>query len=201
MGESTADTETKKVSEYTRVVYDPIDTRHYGAIHTPIYQNSLFAFENYDQFDQAFQDLQAIPVYSRGHNPTVRYLEHKIADLEEAEEAKCFSSGMAAITAAILSTVSQGDHIICVNQVYGPTREFLGGYLQKFGIETTFVDGSRIEAWEEAVRPNTRMFYLESPTTQLFQLQDIRACTTLAKSIGALTIIDNTWATPVFQKP
>ncbi|GGD50006.1 trans-sulfuration enzyme family protein [Paenibacillus nasutitermitis] len=201
MGESTADKKEKKASEYTRVVYDPIDTRHYGAIHTPIYQNSLFAFENYDQFDKAFQDLSAIPVYSRGNNPTVRYLEQKIADLEEAEDAKCFSSGMAAITAAIMSTVSQGDHIICINQVYGPTKEFLGSYMLKFGVETTFVDGSKLEAWEDAVRPNTKLFYLESPSTQMFQLQDIRACAELAKSIGAVTVIDNTCATPLFQKP
>jgi cystathionine beta-lyase/cystathionine gamma-synthase len=188
-------------SQFTKVSYDPYDDRHHGAITMPIYQNSIFAFDRYDQFEQATQDDLAHHVYSRGNNPTVEYLEQKIVQLEEGEQAKCFASGMAAISAAILSQVQQGDHIICVHQVYGPTMEFLGSYLKRFGIETTFVDGSSLEQWKSAVRTNTRLLYLESPTTMFFQLQDIRACTELAHSIGATTIIDNTWATPCYQQP
>ncbi len=191
----------KLETQYTKVAYDQFDHRHHGAITMPIYQNSLFAFDSYDQFEQAMEDVLSHHVYSRGNNPTVTYLEEKIAALEEGEEARCFASGMAAITAAILSQVQHGDHIICVHQVYGPTKEFLGSYLQRFGIETSFVDGRLLEQWRAAIRPNTRLLYLESPTTMFFELQDLQACTELARSIGAVTIIDNTWATPCFQQP
>ncbi|MEX1029933.1 MAG: PLP-dependent aspartate aminotransferase family protein [Paenibacillaceae bacterium] len=188
-------------SQFTKVSYDRYDDRHHGAVTVPIYQNSLFTFDRYEQFELATQDDLAHHVYSRGNNPTVEYLEQKIAELEEGEQAKCFASGMAAITAAILSQVQLGDHIICVNQVYGPTMGFLGTYLKRFGIETTFVDGSSLEQWKAAIRTNTKLLYLESPTTMFFELQDLRACTELARSIGAITIIDNTWATPCYQQP
>ncbi|MFD0693168.1 trans-sulfuration enzyme family protein [Paenibacillus sp. GCM10027628] len=187
--------------QFTMTADDPYDARHYGAITIPIYQNSLFAFEHYDDFDKAMSEVLAHHVYSRGNNPTVEFLEHKLAELEGGEAAKCFASGMAAITASILSFVKHGDHIICVHQAYGPTREFLGSYLERFGIETTFIDGSRIENWEAALRPDTKLFYLESPTTMQFELQDLQAVARLARSNGAATVIDGTWATPCFQKP
>ncbi|QHW35069.1 PLP-dependent transferase [Paenibacillus rhizovicinus] len=186
---------------FTQVAHDPIDARHHGAIHVPVYQNSLFAFETYEAFEQAFQSLMHNHIYSRGNNPTVDYLEKKLAELEGAEEAKCFASGMGAISATIMSCVGAGDHIVCVDQAYGPTREFLSVYLSRFGVETTFVDGRFIENWQEAIRPNTKLFYLESPTTLFFELQDLQQCAALAKSIGARTVIDGTWATPIYQNP
>ncbi|SDW82129.1 PLP-dependent aspartate aminotransferase family protein [Paenibacillus sp. CF384] len=186
---------------FTQVSYDKLDSRHHGAIHMPIYQNSLFAFQTYEEFDTAFQALLDNHIYSRGNNPTVTYLEQKLAELEGADKAKCFASGMAAISSAILSSVQQGDHVICVDQAYGPTREFLGSYMVKFGVETTFVDGTNIDSFRAAVRPNTKLLYLESPTSGLFELQNLRECAAYAKLIGARTIIDNTWATPCFQSP
>ncbi|WP_053373038.1 trans-sulfuration enzyme family protein [Paenibacillus sp. FJAT-27812] len=192
---------SKLEKQFTKTAYDPLDKRHHGAIHVPIYQNSLFAFDSYDQFDEAMKAQLDHHIYSRGNNPTVQYLEMKLADLEEAESAKCFASGMAAISSSIMSVVSQGDHVICVNQAYGPTREFLGSYMSRFGVETSFIDGSSMEEWRSAVRPNTKLFYLESPTTMYFELQDLRKCAELARSIGAVTIIDNTWATPCYQNP
>lgn len=191
----------KREQQFTETAYDLLDDRHHGAIHVPIYQNSLFAFDRYEQFEQAGRELLSHHVYSRGNNPTVQHLEQKLAALEQAESAKCFASGMAAITSAILSIIGQGDHIVCVRQAYGPTREFLGSYLKRFNVETTFIDGSSIEHWRDAVRPNTKLFYLESPTSMLFELQDLKQCAELARSIGAISIIDNTWATPCFQNP
>ncbi|MCD9022029.1 trans-sulfuration enzyme family protein [Cohnella silvisoli] len=192
---------SNREEQFTKAAYDPRDARHHGAIHVPIYQNSLFAFDRHDQFDDAMKELLNHHVYSRGNNPTVQYLEQKLADMEEAESAKCFASGMAAISSAILSVVGQGDHIVCVHQAYGPTREFLSSYLSRFGVETTFIDGSSIEQWRGAARPNTKLFYLESPTTSFFELQNLRLCAELARSLGVKTIIDNTWATPCFQNP
>ena len=108
---------------------------------------------------------------------------------------------MGAITAAIMSFVAQGDHIVCVDQAYGPTKEFLSVYLSRFGVETTFVDGRLLENIREAVKPNTKLIYLESPTTMCFELQNLRECAEYAHSIGIHTMIDNTWATPIYQNP
>ncbi|MBE1444149.1 trans-sulfuration enzyme family protein [Paenibacillus sp. OAS669] len=185
----------------TLVAHDPHDEKHQGAVVMPIYQNSLFTFSTYEEFDQAMAGDEDIPVYSRGHNPTVQQLERRLAALQGGEKARCFASGMAAISTAILSQVRSGDHVLCVDQAYGPTRELLSVFLTQYGVETTFVDGTSMEAFHAAVRSNTRVMYLESPTTQTFRLQDLRACAELARSIGAVTIIDNTWATPCFQNP
>jgi cystathionine beta-lyase/cystathionine gamma-synthase len=190
-----------QMSLFSIVTHDSHDERHHGSINVPVYQTSLFSFESYEQLDLAKQDEKNQFIYSRGNNPTVRYLEEKVALMEQGDVAKCFASGMAAISAAILSIVKQGDHIICTHQAYGPTKEFLGSYINRFGIETTFVDGKSMDAWKEAVRPNTKLLYLESPTTLLFELQDLRACVELAEQIGAETIIDNSWATPFYQTP
>ncbi|MFC4811462.1 trans-sulfuration enzyme family protein [Paenibacillus sp. GCM10023250] len=195
------DRESRLERQFTQAAHDPFDSRHHGAIHVPLYQNSLFAFETYAAFEDAFKDLMRNHVYSRGNNPTVEALEQKLAALEGAEAAKCFASGMGAISAAIMGSVGQGDHVVCVDQAYGPTRELLFVYLKRFGVETTFIDGSLVDNWRAAARPNTKLFYLESPTTMRFELQDLRQCAALARSIGARTIIDNTWATPMYQNP
>jgi len=186
---------------HTSVAHDPYDGRHHGAIHIPIYQTSLFSFDSYERFMQAHADEHQQHVYSRGNNPTVRFLEDKLAELEGAEMSKCFASGMAAISATILSNLQAGDHVVCVDQAYGPTRHFLEHYVSRFQIATTFVDGSSLEAIEAALQPNTKLLYLESPSTMLFQLQDLAACAKLARSRGIVTAIDGTWATPVFQRP
>lgn len=190
-----------KEKSFSIVAHDEHDDHHHGSINVPIYQTSLFSFDTYEQFNLARVDEQENFVYSRGNNPTVRFLEDKLAQLERGERAKCFASGMAAISAAIMSIVKSGDHVICTHQAYGPTREFLGNYLRKFGVETTFVDGISLDNWKNAVRSNTKLLYLESPTSMFFQLQDIRSCADLATSIGAETILDNSWATPCFQNP
>lgn len=165
--------------------------RYLGAIVPPIFQNSLFTRKNKDHGY----------VYTRIGNPTTEIAERKIAALEEGEAGKCFSSGMGAISAAIMSFVSAGAHVICIRSAYGPTREFLSSYLVRFGVETTFVTGDRLDEFEQAIRPNTKLIYLESPSSHLFVLQDLEAVAQLAKARGIGTIIDNTWATPLFCNP
>lgn len=186
---------------HTKVSHDGVDTKHHGAVNIPIYQNSLFAFENYESFEQAMQDVLAATVYSRGNNPTVQYLEGKIADLEAAERARCFASGMAAIAGSLHALLRSGDHVICVNQAYGPTRQFLDELSERYRVEVTYVDGSLLSDFEDAMLPNTRLIYLESPTSGLFQLQDLEGVAALAKRSNILTMIDNSWATPCFQRP
>ncbi|MFV0387230.1 MAG: trans-sulfuration enzyme family protein [Pyrinomonadaceae bacterium] len=173
-----------------------------GAVVPPIFQNSLFTFEDWDAIDKAFDDKIENAIYTRGKNPSVHIAELKLARLAGAERAKLFASGMAAISSAILNSVSFGDHIVAVNNIYGPANNFISVYLRnKMNIESTFVDGREVSNFESALRENTRLIYLESPSTGNFTLQDIRAIAALAKQKGIRTIIDNTWATPLFQKP
>jgi len=188
-------------SHETIVTHDLHDQRHYGAVTHPIYQNSLFTFQTHEELEEALDYEVGSMIYTRGNNPTVQALEERLAALEGGERARCFASGMAAIAAAILSTVQAGDHIVCVDGSYGPAKRLMEDYLVKFQIETTFVDGKDMDQIRNAVRPNTRLFYLESPTSFLFELQDLRQCAALAKKVGAKTIIDGTWASPIFQSP
>jgi cystathionine beta-lyase len=173
-----------------------------GSIVPPIYQNSLYAFEDWDAIDQAFDSPQNNCIYTRGKNFGVAIVEEKLAKLAGGEKAKLFASGMGAISAAILHFVKQGDHIITIKNVYGPANNFIGHYLKtKFGIESTFVLGKDINDFAAAIQPNTTLIYLESPSSAVFTLQDIAAVAKLAKQHGIKTIIDNTWATFLYQKP
>lgn len=179
---------------FTRVAHDPHDVRHQGAVTFPIYQNSLFTLGGSKAPNHPYS-------YSRGANPTVEELEKRLAALEGGEEARCFASGMSAISSAILSTVRAGDHIVCVNQAYPGTRALLEHYVPRFGVSVTFVDGSSLQAIESAIAANTKLLYLESPTSFFFELQNIAACATLAKERGLRTILDNSCATSCFQQP
>lgn len=175
---------------------------HLGAVVPPIFQNSLFTFPSLDAIDAAFEAPVSNCIYTRGRNPSVALAEEKIAHLCGAEKAKLFSSGMAAISSAIMHFLEAGDHVVAVKNLYGPTSNFLDVYLRrKLGIEVTFVDGTRTAAFQEGIRTNTRLIYLESPASLVFALQDIQAVCSLARARGIATVIDNTWATPVYQRP
>jgi cystathionine beta-lyase/cystathionine gamma-synthase len=173
-----------------------------GAVVPPIFQNSLFTFESWDEIDKAFDDRINTSIYTRGRNPGVHMVEKKLAMLAGGEKAKLFTSGMAAITAATMHFLNAGDHLIAIKNIYGPANNLISVYLKdKMGIEITFVSGNKISEFEEAFQHNTQLIYLESPSTAIFSIQDIEGVCMLARSRGIKTIIDNTWATPVFQKP
>ncbi|MBO7746414.1 aminotransferase class I/II-fold pyridoxal phosphate-dependent enzyme [Paenibacillus sp. MWE-103] len=165
--------------------------RHLGAIVPPIFQNTLFTRKTTDHGYS----------YTRAANPTIELAEKKIAALEGAEEARCFSSGMAAITAALMTVMEKDCHIVCPRNVYPPTKAFLDDYMAKFGVDTTFVSGDSADEFERALRPNTKAIYLETPLSNVFALQDLRAVSALARSRGIVTIADNSWATPMYQNP
>ncbi len=186
----------------TQLVHDGKNQHPNGAVVPPIFQNSLFTFDSWESIDDAFNDRANSFIYTRGNNPTVKLVEEKLATIAQGEKAKLFPSGMGAISAAILSFVKQGSHIVAVKNIYGPANNLILSYLKpKFGIEVTFVDGSSVADFENAIEDNTDLIYLESPSSVIFALQDIEAVTHLAKSRNIGTIIDNTWATPVYQKP
>lgn len=174
---------------------------HHGAVVTPIFETSLFTFPSYDAMEQAFSERDSHYIYTRGNNPTVIAAEEKIAFLEGADRAKLFGSGMAAISSAINRFIRTGSHVICVQNCYPVTFNYLTRYLPKFGVETTFVSGDSLAGIEAAVRPNTHLIYLESPSSLLFTVQDLRPIADFARSRGIATVIDNSWASPLFQQP
>ncbi|NND73310.1 MAG: aminotransferase class I/II-fold pyridoxal phosphate-dependent enzyme [Rhodothermales bacterium] len=175
---------------------------HQGAVVPPIFQNSLFTFESWDAIDEAFSNRTEQPIYSRGVNPTVVVAEKKIAHLARGEKAKLFGSGMAAILAAIMACIDTGDHVVAVKNIYGPANNLLSRYLKKkMGIEVSFVEGSDPMDFARATTDRTRLYYLESPSTAVFSIQDLPAIASIAQSRGIKTVIDNTWATPLYQKP
>ena len=166
----------------------------------PIYQTSLFTFKDYAEMQKAFAGQSEGYIYSRVGNPTVHDFERRIAALEQAETARAFSSGMAAISATVLSIVQAGDRIVAVRNCYGDAYRFFEKLLPRFGITVDYVDGSDAEAVESAL-PGARLLYLESPSSMVFELQDIARLAQSARSRGITTVIDNSWATPIFQKP
>ena len=178
------------------------DREHYfQAIAPPVIQTSNFAFPDLTAFRESFSDELEHHVYSRGNNPTVAILRKKLAALEGTEDALVFSSGAGAVAAAVIGNIKTGEHVVCQQAPYSWTTALLRKLLSRFGVEHTFVDGSDIQNIEAAIRPNTRILYLESPNTMTFECQDLAACAALAKRHGLVTIIDNSYSSPLYQNP
>lgn len=174
----------------------------FGAIVPPVFMNSLHVFPSVEAYYAANKFDEKTYLYGRTANPTVRLLEKKIAALEHGETALCFASGMAAASTAVLAVCEKDCHILCVRNAYGPLRDFLTQYCaKKLGMEITFISGENLREFEENLRPNTKLIILESPSSIVMSLQDIRAVTSLAKAKGVKTYIDNTFCSPLFQKP
>ncbi|HEX2909525.1 MAG TPA: cystathionine beta-lyase [Chloroflexia bacterium] len=170
-----------------------------GAINTPVYRASLFGYETYQDFIDA--RAQGKFVYSRVGNPTRANLEAKIAHLEGADHAIALSSGMAAISAALLALLKGGDHLLVARCCYGPTRSLCDTLLAAMGVEVEYFDSDEASDLTLYLKPNTRAIYLESPGTFTLQIQDLRAVARLARANNIYTLIDNTWATPLYQQP
>lgn len=174
---------------------------YFGAIAPPIIQTSNFSFSKVEDMRTAFADEYRTWLYSRGQNPTVDILRKKLAALDEAESCLVFNSGAAAIFAAILANVKSGDHIVCVRNAYTWAQKMFEVILPRFNITHSYIDGRDIINWKNAIQNNTTIFYLESPNSWLFELQDIAAIASLAKQHNITTIIDNSYCTPIYQKP
>jgi cystathionine beta-lyase/cystathionine gamma-synthase len=176
-------------------------SKYFNAVSPPIIQTSNFVFPDLPQFRAAFSDELEHHVYSRGNNPTVAILRQKVAALEGTEDALVFASGAGAVAAAVMGNVAAGDHIVCQQAPYSWTTALLRKFLSRFGVAHTFVDGTDIAAIEAAIQPNTKVLYLESPNTMTFECQDLAACAALAKKNGLVTIIDNSYCSPLYQNP
>lgn len=172
-----------------------------GAVTPPIFQSSLFTSPTAEAFADRARRRPELYDYTRVNNPTTDILEEKIAALEKTEASRCFASGMAAVTAVILHAAGAGEHVVMVDSAYGPSRSLVGGYLKRLGIEVTFVRGTVPEQYAAATKESTKLYYLESPSSLVFALQDIEAVVALARERGIVTAIDNSWASPYFQNP
>ncbi|CAN7184867.1 PLP-dependent transferase [Agrobacterium tumefaciens] len=172
----------------------------FEAVVPPIVQTSLFTFSSYDEMVSTYRGEKVRPVYTRGLNPTVRLFEEMLAKLEGAEDALGFASGMSAISSTVLSFVSPGDRIVAVRHVYPDAFRLFGTFMQRMNIEVTYVDG-RDEAAVEKAMPGAKLFYMESPTSWVMEAHDVGALAAIGKRHGAVTVIDNSWASPVFQQP
>lgn len=174
---------------------------YFNAASPPVIQTSNFVFNTVAQMQQAFTDEKKYRLYTRGNNPTTEMLCKKIAALQGTEDCLVLSSGAAAISVAVLSQLKAGDHVICVEHPYNWAYQLFTAFLPRYGVTTTFVNGSDLKNFENALQPNTRLIYLESPTTMFFELQDLEAVCQLAKQKNILTIIDNSYCSPVGQHP
>jgi cystathionine beta-lyase/cystathionine gamma-synthase len=175
--------------------------QYFRAIAPPIMQTSNFAFKKVDELRKVFENEFSNYLYSRGLNPTVDILRQKLAALDEAEDCLVFNSGASAIFASVFSNVQSGDHIVSVRNPYVWAQKMFDNVLTRFGISTTYIDGTHIENFERAILPNTKIIYLESPNSWEFDLQDLGAVAELAKAENITTICDNSYCTPLYQKP
>ena len=171
------------------------------AVVPPVFQSGNFSYPTVAAMRETVQQEFDRPLYTRGYNPTVAMLRKKVAALEGAEDALVFSSGSAAIAAAVIAFVQAGDHVVCVRKPYSWTRKLLDELLARFGVEVTYVDGTDAENYRRACRDNTRLFILESPNSLTFELQDLSAVAAIAKEQGVLTLCDNSFNSPLFQRP
>lgn len=175
--------------------------QYFRAVSPPIMQTSNFAFKKVDDFVNALSDESSTYLYSRGINPTVDILRKKLAALDEAEDCLVFNSGAAAIFAGILANVKAGDHIVSVKAPYTWAQRMFDVILPRFNVSTTNIDGTTIDNWKAATRDNTSFYYLESPNSWDFAIQPIEEIAAFAKEKGIVTLIDNSYCTPIYQRP
>jgi O-succinylhomoserine sulfhydrylase len=195
---------TKKTRNWkpaTQLVHAGTLRSQHGETSEAIYLTQGYVYETAEAAEARFKGEEPGFIYSRYANPTVDMFEKRMCALEGAEDARAMASGMAAVTAAILCSLNAGDHIVAARALFGSCRWVIETLAPKYGIGATLVDGTDIANWEKAVQPNTKLFFLESPTNPTLEVVDIAAVAALANSIGALLVVDNVFATPLQQKP
>ncbi|MEO6967461.1 MAG: aminotransferase class V-fold PLP-dependent enzyme [Rhodanobacteraceae bacterium] len=175
--------------------------RYFNAVAPPVLQSSIFCFDSVAAMRERAHDEYGEHFYTRGNNPTVEILRRKIAALEGAEDCLVFSSGAAAISAAVIASVSSGEHVVCVHKPYSWTHKLMAQLLPRFGVRVSFVDGTRTANIENAIEDTTRLIVLESPNSLTFELQDLAAIAKLAHARGVRTLCDNSYASPLNQSP
>tara|TARA_Y100001960_G_scaffold320270_1_gene392892 strand:- start:2456 stop:3637 length:1182 start_codon:yes stop_codon:yes gene_type:complete len=185
----------------TLAIHAGIQRSQFNEHSEAMYLTSSYVFDNAEQAAARFSGEEEGNVYSRFTNPTVTIFEKRLAALEGAESCVATASGMSAILACVMGLLSAGDHIIASKSLFGSTHNLFNNIFKRFGIEVTFVSLIEIEEWENAVKLNTKLFFLETPSNPLTEISDISALAALAKNSGALLVVDNCFCSPILQKP
>jgi O-succinylhomoserine sulfhydrylase len=185
----------------TLAVRAGIERSQFGEHSEAMYLTSSFVFKSAAEAAARFSNQQPGNIYSRFTNPTVTMFEQRLAALEGAECCIATSSGMAAILSTAMGLLKSGDHVVCSAGVFGATVQLFGTILKRFGIDTTFVSGTDVSAWQAAVKPATRLLYVETPSNPLTEVYDIAALADVARRAGALLAVDNCFCSPALQRP
>lgn len=173
----------------------------FGETSEALFLTQSFVYDSAEQAEARFQGDEPGFIYSRFSNPTVKMLEDRLCLLEGAEACRVTASGMAAVTAAMLCSLSAGDHVVAARALFGSCRYVVEELLPRFGVETTLIDGRDLGAWKEALRPKTKVFFLETPSNPTLEVIDLQAVADIAHEGGAKLYVDNVFATPLYQRP
>jgi methionine-gamma-lyase len=185
----------------TRLVHVQADADPYGAVNVPIYQSSTFAFRNAAHGAALFAGKEDGYIYTRIGNPTIRALEDTVAGLEGGFGAVATSSGLGAVAAVYMALLEAGAHMVSTASVYGPSRGLVEQHLARFGVQSSYVDTSDLQLVQEAIRPNTRLIYVETPSNPAMQVTDLRGVAEISRRHGCVLVVDNTFASPYLQRP
>ena len=192
---------TSEWNTRTKLVHQGIRRSQYGEVSEAIFLTQGFVYETAEAAEARFiQSGEDEFIYARYGNPTVRMFEDRIAALEGAEDAFATASGMAAVNAAVMSMLKAGDHVVSARALFGSCLYILEEILTRFGVEVTFVDGTDLDAWRAAIRPDTRAVFLETLSNPTLELIDLKAVSDLAHAVGATVIVDNVFATPIYSR-
>jgi len=192
---------TKNKGFSSKLIHAGGITDEKGSAVTPIYQTSTFRFKNADQGARFFSGEEKGYIYTRLGNPTIEDLENTVAEVENGYGGLATASGMAAVNTVYLALLKQGDHMIGHHALYGPSRGIMEKLYPNFGIESDFVNATKIEEIEKAIKPNTKLLYLETPANPTMEITDLKAAVALAKKHNIVTCVDNTFCSPYLQKP
>ena len=185
----------------TKLVQGGVLRSPFGETCEAIYMTSGYVYGSAEEAEAAFANTRPRFIYSRFSNPTVQMFEDRMALLEGAQAARATATGMAAVTLSLLGQVKAGDHVVASKAMFGSCRYVVEDFLPRFGVASTLVDGCNLDAWRQAVRPNTKTFFLETPTNPALEVIDIAAVAKIAHDAGATLVVDNVFATPLFQSP
>ena len=194
-------TERKKWQTQTRMVHEGAVRSPFGETAEALYPTSGYVYDSAEQAEARFNEEEDGYIYSRFGNPTVRAFETRMMALEGAEDARATATGMAAVTACMMSQLEAGDHIVAARALFGSCRYVVETLMPRFGVACTLVDGRDLDAWKAALRPETKILFLETPSNPVLEIIDIQAVADIAHNHGAQLVVDNVFATPVLQKP
>ena len=192
---------TKNWADQTRLVRAGSMRSDFGEMSEALFLTSAFTYDSAEEAEARFDGRAEGFTYSRQTNPTVTMFEQRMALLEGADVGRATATGMAAMTAALLCQLKAGDHVVGARALFGSCRWLMDELLPRYGIETSVIDGTDLAAWKAAVRPNTKVFFLETPANPTLEIVDLEAVSQIAKECGARLVVDNVFATPILQKP